>query len=230
MKKNLKYILIGVGITLGIELLIVIIGAVIDNHKYDEYQSTKMDEYYYENSDKVDIEMNKNVEYKDYLLQDKSLLVKVTNKNDFTASARLYVEFFNENKETIIILEEYVGSIEAGSTTYEKVEINDELQKQYDSYEIKVVLNYANDSDSYKKYIKNITIDNNYLTVKNTFDKKIDSVYVGLIYYDNDKIVYYSEEGIYDIKAHKTAGERIYTPTDITYTKIKPVLLSANHY
>ena len=232
MKKNIKYILLGIGIIIGIEIIIGIIGAIVEEHSYSSPKSSEFDKYYYKNRDKVDLEMNKNVEYEDYLLEDGNLLVKVTNNNDYSARATIYVEFLDQENKTLTILDEHIGHISGGRDYYERVRVNEELQKQYKSYEVKVVLEYDALSESYDDGIKLVSFDekSGIIKFKNNTNKKIDSVYWGILYYDeNNKIIDYSYVYSNSVKAHKTVTEKVYY-TNKTYNKIKVVFLDAYRY
>ena len=86
-----------------ISIAVVIIVCIVifyfySKDEYKEPEETSYDKYYYENREKVNLEMGKYVESKDYVLKNGDILVEVSNKNDYAAQARIYIEFFDEKE------------------------------------------------------------------------------------------------------------------------------------
>lgn len=228
MNKRVKYILIGVGIIILIILIVPYFS--INNSKSDK--EDPMDKYYWDNREKVNLEMGKYVESKDYVLEDGNILVEVTNNNDYGANAKIYIEFFDENNESITMMDEYISHIGSAKKSYEVINIGEELRNLYKTYKIKVVLSYDSIHKSYYDNIKFISLDEKkgILKFKNNSNKKIDSIEWGILFYNEDnEIVGYETEYISNVKANKTVSESTYLP-NITHSKIDVVLLQAYSY
>lgn len=233
IKKNLKLILIVIGVTILVELLIVIIAAEIDNYKYSHSDDkvTDADKYYYDNRDKVNLEMGKYVESKDYLLSDGNILVEVINRNDFAGTGKIYIEFFDENNESITMQDNYFSYVGSGKKTYVEINVSDELKKLYKTYKVKVVLTYNSSHNDYygEDKIKVVSFNEatGSITLKNNTNKKLESIKWGLLYYDeNGKIINYSDDYTFDVKKNKTVKERTYLKEG-KYSKIEVVILEA---
>ena len=238
MDKDTRNILLGCLIA-----LVIIVGVIYaikyfekrDYYSEDNYyqEQDSMDSYYRENSIKVDIETNKKTEYKDYLLHDGNILVEVHNENGYNTSARIYVEFFDSNKETIAIRDGYINYIGSHKKAYEEIAVEKGLQDLYETYEVKVMSSYE-----YEKYTKRyyhdkdiefISLNRDQLKFKNNYNKKLDGTWA-LLYYDkNDKIIGYSQEYFYKAKPHKTTTLDAYIE-HCDYSRIEVILLEADNY
>lgn len=233
IKKNLKLILIVIGVTILIELLVLIVAAEIDNYKYSHSDDdmTEADKYYYDNRDKVNLEMGKYVESKDYLLSDGNILVEVINKNDFAGTGKIYIEFFDENNESITMQDNYFDYVAPGKNTYVEINVSDELKKLYKTYKVKVVLSYNSSHNDYysEDQVKLLSFNpaSGEITFKNNTNKKLESVEWGLLYYDeNGNIINYSSEYVFDVRKGKTVKEKTYLKDD-KFSKIDVILLGA---
>ena len=147
MDKDTRNILLGCLIALVIIVGVIYAIKYFEKRDYYSEDQDSMDSYYRENSIKVDIETNKKTEYKDYLLHDGNILVEVHNENGYNTSARIYVEFFDSNKETIAIRDGYINYIGSHKKAYEEIAVEKGLQDLYETYEVKVMSSYE-----YEKY------------------------------------------------------------------------------
>lgn len=237
MDKDTRNILLGCLIA-----LVIIVGVIYtinafkerDSFSDDYYQEQdSMDSYYRENRIKVDIEANKNTENKDYLLHDGNILVEVHNKNDYTTSARIYVEFFDGNKETIAIKDGYINYIGPRKKSYYEIDVEEDLQSLYETYEVKVMSSYEYEKYAKKYYhdkdIEFISLKRNQLKFKNNYNKKLDGTWALLYYNKNDEIIGYSQEYFYKAKPHKTTTLDAYIE-NCDYSRIEVVLLDADNY
>lgn len=230
-KSDAIIILVIVIITIG--LASVFIWFEVKPDKTDSPKTTEYDEYYAKNSDKVNLEMTKNIEYKDYLLVDGNILVEIRNNNDYPITSKIYVEFTDSDKRTIMIEEAYVSYIKSGGKSYACIRVNEELRKMYKSYEVKAIAEYNNTSiKSYEDNIKLVSFneDAREIKFKNNSKKKIDSIQWGILYYDeNNKVVGYDEVYSYDVKAFETVTEKFYLP-NMAYSRAEAILLYGYRY
>ena len=233
IKKNLKLIIVVIGVTILVEVLILTLISNINDYKYmrSRENMSEADKYYYDNQDKVNLEMGKYVESKDYLLSDGNILVEVINKNDFPGTGKIYVEFFDEKNESITMQDDYFDYIGPSKKTYVEVHVNDELKKVYKTYKIKVVLSYNASNNIYhdENKVKFISLDKKkgILTFKNDTGKKLELVHWGFLYYDEqNNLVDYSSEYNWDVRKGKKVKEKTYLKST-SYSKIKPVLIEA---
>lgn len=232
IKDNIKLILAVVGVVILVEVLIAVIAAEVETHRYmhDDDKMTEADKYYYDNREKVDLEMGRYVESKDYLLKDGNILVEIINQNDYAGTGRVYIEFFDENNESITMQDEYFDYVGPGKKTYVESRVSEELQKLYKTYKVKVVLTY---NSSHNKYyddgVKLISFNdaNGEIIFKNNTGEKLESVEWGFLYYDEKgSIIDYSSDYVWDVKKNKTVKDRTYLSNG-EYSKIKVVLLEA---
>lgn len=232
IKDNIKLILAVVGVVILVEALIAVIAAEIETHKYmnDDKEMTETDKYYYDNRDKVDLEMGRYVESKEYILKDGNILVEVINQNDYAGAGRVYIEFFDENNESITMQDEYFDYVGPGKKTYVESVVSEELQKLYKTYKVKVVLTYnSRHNRYYDNGIKLISFNEATweIVFKNNTGKKLECVEWGFLYYDeNGSIIDYSREYIWNVKKNKTVKDKSYLHVG-EYSKIKAVLLEA---
>ena len=232
-KTNKSDIIILIIIFIMIGLASIFIWFEVRPEKDDSPKSTEYDEYYAKNRDKVNVEMTKNIEYKDYLLVDGDILVEIKNNNDYPMIGRVYVEFIDKDKKTVMIEEAYIRYIKGGGKSYECVRVSEELHELYESYEVKVVAEYNDTSiKSYENSIKLVSFseDARELKFKNNSKKEIDSIEWGILYYDeNNKVIDYEEVYSYDVKAHETVTEKFNLP-NVAYSKAEAVLLYGYRY
>ena len=85
MKKNTKIVLIIIVVIIGLVILIPTIIMAIRDNSYEKEEETEFEKYYHDNSEKVDLEMSKHVETKDYRLENGNILVEVINNNDYVS-------------------------------------------------------------------------------------------------------------------------------------------------
>lgn len=230
MNKSKKNVFIIIGI------IIVVIGLIgffysRDIEKNDEdREKDSMAEYYDENRDKVDLEMSQNVETKGYILEDGNLLVELTNLNDYAAVAKIYVEFFDENHNFITIEDSFIGQIDGGRKSYDKIRLSDELKGRYETYQIRVVLSYNSYDQSYYDNVRFISFDdksgNLEFRINTKKNKKINLEWGILFYDENDNIINYDSDFIYDAETNKKIKEKVYFFCD-SYAKTEVVLLYA---
>lgn len=232
MKKNnisVIGIILGVGI---VSLLGWLVMYSLNQSKPEKTNKSIGYEKYIENREKFNIEMTKNLEYKDYVLNNGDILVEINNKNDYPAYAHIYVELLDGDNK-LVYIKTGIEEINSGQTGYNRIYIDDEVKELYETHKTKVILDYDNIVEKdYSKYIKDISYNDNTKTISFTNDsnKEIDYVEWGIIYYDkNEKIIDFSTEMTSHIKPNKKINERIYTGSK-EYNKIKIVLLNAHNY
>ncbi len=233
MNKTFKYVLIIVGII----ILFAIFGFFYKDSKSNSLKEKKktdkdvINEYYNENQDKFNLEMMKYVSSKGYILADGNLLVEVTNLNECGASIKTYIEFLDENNETITMEDQYIGYVEAGKKSYGIVYLNDELRKIYETYRIVAVPSYTSSIVSYYDNVELISFNEKKGTIQykvNADTKDRLEIEWGLLYYDeNDNIVDYSRAFDYDVKANKIIKNNAYLSYG-SYSRIEIVLLEAH--
>ena len=230
MSRIVKYILIVIVIVaLGIGIIFINENKNSVEEKTSEKE--KMDQYYYENRDKVDLEMGNNVESKGYELDDGKLLIEVDNLNDYPVDAKAYIEFFDENGDTITIMDDYISNIEAGKKSYGVVYLGEELCNLYKTYRVFVVASYDPYLNSYYDNVKDISFNKKKKELKFRIDAKTNkkiSVEFGLLFYDEENhIIDFTEECL-DVKANKDIKEEVYFYKE--YHEIEVVLLRAYSY
>ncbi len=232
MKKNTKIVLIIIVVIIGLVILIPTISMAIRDNSYEKEEETEFEKYYHDNSEKVDLEMSKHVETKDYRLENGNILVEVINNNDYAAMGKIYIEFFDKDNNSVTMMDEYIAHIAEGKKVYEEIIVGNELKELYKTYRIKVVLNYNDTRRIYYDNIKFISFDekSGIIKFKNNTGKKLDSVNWGILYYnDNNQIIDYSTESSYDVKKDETVKDKVYL-RNVTYSKIEVVFLDAYNY
>lgn len=237
MNKDNRNILLGCLIA-----LVIIVGVVyaFNSSKEDSYttedyykEQDSMDSYYRENMVEVDLEARKNIEYKEYILNNKNLLFEVRNKNNYDIVTKIYVELYDKDKELIAIRDGIIRHIGAGKTGYTDIYIEPKLLEVYETYEAKVMPSYEVGSEKYyhDKEIKFISLDEKKekIKFKNNYNKKLDVTWAFLYYDVNGNIVDYSTEYVSRAKANKITTEEVYLGNS-NYDRIKVILLEAESY
>ena len=204
-----------------------------DSLKEENKKKKEMDDYYYENREKVNLEMTKNVKARGITLADGDILVEVENLNDYMANIKVYIEFMDENGETITMDDRYVGHVEAGKKSYTIFYMNDELRDLFKTYRVVAIPAYDSHIISYYNDVELISFNEKDGTIQykiNADTKESIDVEWGILYYDEDNnLVDYSTSSQYDVKANKTIKDSAYLSYG-KYSKVEVVLQEAYVY
>ena len=236
-KKGSTFVIIMVIVSISIYIIVTVgikVFEKVDFINYDKESKKELKDInkkYEDNEYAFNYDLTKNIEIKDYYIKDEGILIEITNKNDYPITSRIYTEFYDEKDELITVETNYIISISGAGKSYEKIYLNEELKKRYKSYKIKAIAEYDQYKLNLEDKIELISSkrDGSYYTIdfKNNSKYKIDSVYWGFIYYNNNEIVYYNEDSSNNVKSKETKRLKVVVFKDIEYDRVEPVLLCA---
>lgn len=187
--------------------------------------------------DNIEKEINKKYVEKDYVLEDKSILIEVENKSNYGANADIKVELLDNSKNIIDVIDVYISGIKPNGTGYGLATM---WEGSYSSYKVTTKLlptaSLKFHTDDISIINSNVSEDSYILEYKNKASEKLDALEIGVLFYDKkNKIIAYSSNIESDIEPNSTSSMKIRMPIDdnyenISYEKAKPVIISAYTY
>ncbi len=221
-KKKL-YIIIGAAVL--VVIVVVILCLTVFKDKDGNY-----DDQVKENQ-KTFEELNKNFTYKETKLSN-GILVEIVNNNDVLVDADVKIEFYDTNNTLVDVADDSTATIGANKKSYAFVSTYD---IEYSSYKMTVKVDESFAKKSYTDSVEVVSaneVDESYLVqFKNNSDVKL-SIYAGVLFYQDENIIGFSNSFVSDILSGETTSDKIYIPMDenyepINYTKADVVILSA---
>jgi hypothetical protein len=214
------------------------------NSLFGEEYVGPLDKAYEEDEESINEELNKHSSIKDYVLVDNDVLVEVKNNNKYGVDADVYIEYLDENNN-VIAQSNNSTYIAPKKKSYVKFYTNSIIEEEnsnsnYSSYKTKVVFKYAYGINFSNKCIKMIRYKEKewklYLKYKNTCNKKIECLSLGVLFYNGDKIIGYDSDFDFDIKKNATKTAKFFIPDNgddyenINYDRVEFVVEEAYSY
>lgn len=166
-----------------------------------------------EYKNKKEDEILQNIELKDFILEDDTLLVVLKNKNNFDVKT-LWIEVIFYDNENKVVGTSKTGFKVLKSNT--ESAINDfDVPSRFNSYKIELSLG---ENNSYETYTDKIKIDSNntgekiVVIAENNSGKNLNDLSISIVFYREGIPVGFSEETQYDIEKDKISYFNILYP------------------
>lgn len=134
------------------------------------------------------------------------------------------ISFYDENNEFLRSFDGKINAVPAGKNGYYTVDTAGLVKGKYTfNFEIKEKKELATDKVYSDKFTSTSVKKETEITVefKNGTDKEIDSVQVGILYYNANELVNFNSQYVTNVGGGYTLSETVYTPTDANGNTIK---------
>ena len=169
--------------------------------------------------DEDDIQYIKNIDYKDYVLEDGSILLLLKNNNVEEVTINVDIYYYDENNNFISSDD---NALYALRNDEEGALLLYEPDTPYKSYKIKIDA-YKNLSyNSYRKDITFKTEDNKTygelnVHYTNNSNDKLDMIIIGAVFYKDGKMIGFDYDSEYEIEKGQSSTIDILYPYDTNY-------------
>lgn len=223
-KKKL-YLVIGIVALIVVVIIVLLLTVFKDKDSKNDYDD------YVKEEQKTFEDLNEHFTYKDFEITN-GILVEINNDNKVPVMADVKVEFLDESGALVDVTDSMSSTIDSKKKSYVFIGTYD---INYSSYKITVKLNQSYSDKLYVDSIEVVSanvVDDTYLIqLKNNSDVKLD-IYAGILFYQGDNIVGFSNAYLSDVLSGETTSDKVYIPTDdnyetIKYTKAEVIVLSA---
>lgn len=164
--------------------------------------------------------LKENISYKDYMTEQKKVILVITNNNEVSVSSEIIIKFYDDKGDVINEEKNHLDYIAPGKEA--AIEVYN-TPKKYDKYEVLIETEYY----SKENYMKNIKItteeEENTVIVKalNNSDSDFEELSLAIIFYDNNKVVAYDVGLKFNVLKNKEVSFTFNEPLDTNYEKIK---------
>lgn len=231
---SLPIILLIVGVVVFVTIIIIAAFFALKG----SLSSSNYNQYDFERIAEIEKNLNENFEIKHYTLENGDVLIEIDNKNDYGVIANYKIKLLDENNNIIDIEKETEYGIGPKAKGYKEVYIEN---KEAKNFEVEAELTLDQISKSYNNDIKIISTKDtsNLINIEyqNNSKKKLSSLEIGIIFYDdNNQIVGYTSGIEAKVKSGKTKKMDALIPFNkdyserIKYAKYDTVVVKAIQY